>query len=289
MPLLGENELCRQEIFLPGNSSLHIYERNGTTNISSVDTSLASILTENMKFEEPNQSEKHYNFPRKVPIDSPEQPMLQRESGDEKNVHTFSVSKANDYRASGTTSVDLNRGSCAGNASHELQTDFLTKSRPVAALNNNISKTYDTKQCLVVQGLPESPKPLPKDKTHDDLNSLQACIQPLLNPEENVEIYRSYRLGTVGDNSRPRPIKLILANDSQVDMLLARKHQLKNSSPHVFFQREYSPREREKHRQLLVQLHQRRIDGEKNLTIRNGEIISSTVTFLWNHPFSISK
>jgi hypothetical protein len=159
----------------------------------------------------------------------------------------------------------------------------LLPSPPISDQN----KPYVPEQCVIVQGLTESSKTIAKDRTLDDLTQIQACIRSILVAGDNIDIYKSYRLGKLETGSRPRPIKLILRDSSQVDILIKRKYLLKNKSPQVFFQREYSPREREKHRELIIQLQRRRMNGEKNLLIKDGEIITKSVSFLWENPFTI--
>jgi hypothetical protein len=150
------------------------------------------------------------------------------------------------------------------------------------------SKLYSSEQCIIVQGLVESSETIPKDRIIDDLKQIKICIEPLLDKGDNIEIFKAYRLGTLKDDMRPRPLKLILRDKYQVNMLLHRKRSIKHTQPTVFFQREYTPKEREKHRYLVTQLKQRQMLGERNLVIKEGKIVTKEIQFLWQSPFSIS-
>jgi hypothetical protein len=150
------------------------------------------------------------------------------------------------------------------------------------------TKPYKPEQCLIVQGLAESLESVPKKRTFEDLRGIQKCIESILSEGDHVEIHKAYRLGALKEDMRPRPLKLILGDENQVKMLLQRKHHFRTTDPTVFFQREYTPKEREKHRCLVTQLKQRQLSGEQNLVIQNGMIVRKQIQFLWKNPFSIS-
>jgi hypothetical protein len=147
---------------------------------------------------------------------------------------------------------------------------------------------YTTGQCLVVKGLPESNSDIPKTRLKDDLLLIQSCFSFLLRGDESLEICKAFRLGKYDPSSSPRPIKIILKEEVQRNVLLQRKFLLRSYTPCVFFQKEYTPKERHKYRELYSAMKLRMELGETSLMIRNGEIIKRKSSFLWNTPVTIS-
>jgi hypothetical protein len=148
---------------------------------------------------------------------------------------------------------------------------------------------FSTNQCLIIKGLPESSDIIPKNRLKHDLSQLQSCTFPLLQGDESLEICKAFRLGKYETSKFPRPLKIILRSEDQRDLLLSKKSILRNYSPHVFFQREYSPKERQKYRDLYQLMKSRLELGETSLIIRNGEIVKRNNSFLWSTPVKISR
>ncbi len=149
-------------------------------------------------------------------------------------------------------------------------------------------------QCIVIKGMPESASETPKKRIDHDMGLFQTYVKSLLytNEEMEVPVLKAFRMGQKQnqdeDSGQPRPTKFILKHEEQAKLLMSRKPQLRNNHPTVFFQRDYSPAEREKWRALKTELHRRSNAGERNLRIMNGEITTAQRSFLWRQPITLS-
>jgi hypothetical protein len=155
----------------------------------------------------------------------------------------------------------------------------------------NATKFYDSEQCIFVHGIPESESLSSKDKLKDDLRHFNECLSDLLPDGEDYTILKALRIGRISDSTRteirPRPLKIILSDPNQVSKLLQRKYLLKENTPGVFFQPEYHPKEREKRKELVVELKRRIQSGENGLRISNGTIVKKVKNFLWADPITM--
>jgi hypothetical protein len=153
------------------------------------------------------------------------------------------------------------------------------------------SSSFERKQCIVIHGFAESDEQLPRDKLFADLNLFQKCLQLMLVENESITVLKAFRLGrpddTINASSKPRPLKLILEDEYQAELLLKRKHMLKFIQPNVFFQPDYTSKDRDKLRETLKELKRRKGCGERNLRISNGVIISTPPPFLWKQPITL--
>jgi hypothetical protein len=153
---------------------------------------------------------------------------------------------------------------------------------------NEKNDIYSINQCLIIKGLPESDDNIPKKRLEHDLSQLQSCISPILEGNESLEICKAFRLGKYETSNFPRPLKIILREENQRDLLLQRRSLLKDGTSRIFFQREFTPKEREKYRELHTIMKSRMELGEKFLTIMNGEIVKRNPPYLWTTPVTIS-
>jgi hypothetical protein len=158
-----------------------------------------------------------------------------------------------------------------------------------AEVKNRGTAHYRREQCIIVKGIPESLEGSPKEKVRRDLEQFQDCVMPLLAENDRIQVLRAHRLGTDTSNQRPRPLKVILRDPDQSQLLLKRKGLLRSNNPNVFFQPDYPPKERQKFRELYSELKSRKEKGETGIRIQNGQIIQSNQTYLWNNPFTIVK
>ncbi len=148
-------------------------------------------------------------------------------------------------------------------------------------------------QCIVIKGMPESSAEAPKKRIDHDMDLFHTYVKALLYLDEEMEVpvLKAFRMGQKKDSNedsgQPRPIKFILKHEEQVKLLLSRKPHLRKNHSTVFFQRDYSPAEREKWRELMTELHRRSNAGQRNLRIVNGEIVTAQRSFLWRQPITI--
>nr|VZI25394.1 unnamed protein product [Spirometra erinaceieuropaei] len=94
-------------------------------------------------------------------------------------------------------------------------------------------------QCLIIQGLPESTAGASKERVSADLKLFQCLLNELLRPNEEVSVLKAFRLGKrsidISEHSRPRPLKIVLANQEQVGLILSRRFRIKDTNRGVFF------------------------------------------------------
>ncbi|BHF66599.1 hypothetical protein SprV_0200962100 [Sparganum proliferum] len=94
-------------------------------------------------------------------------------------------------------------------------------------------------QCLIIQGLPESTASASKERVSADLQLFQCLLNELLRPNEEVSVLKAFRLGKrsidTSEHSRPRPLKIVLANQEQVGLILSRRFRIKDTNRGVFF------------------------------------------------------
>jgi hypothetical protein len=160
--------------------------------------------------------------------------------------------------------------------------------RTISPLDSPVRKNnYQRDQCIVVKGIPESNNSKPVDQIKDDISVFQSCALSILNDGESIAVIRAFRLGKNASDLKPRPLKIVLENSTQADLLLNRKHLLSTHHRNVFFQRDYPPKERQKYRELYKELMLRRSNGELNLKIRGGKIIYTRQ--YWDAPLLIRK
>jgi hypothetical protein len=157
-----------------------------------------------------------------------------------------------------------------------------------AVKDKTVGPVYRREQCLIVKGLPEINDSASTVRIANDLSEFGKCVTAVLNKDERVEICKAFRIGKYESQETCRPLKIIFKTEHQKEMLLARKSLLKNLHPHVFFQQDYTPKEREKYRELQRILHTRQLNGEIGLIIKDGQIVKKNETFLWKCPYVIS-
>lgn len=150
------------------------------------------------------------------------------------------------------------------------------------------SKYQDRQQCLVIQGLHESTAVRPEDRVTEDLASFNGLLNQLLPPGVEVKVIKAFRIGKKSEDSlgtpRPRPLKIMLESKDQIKAILSKKTNLRHSHKEVFFQPDYSPAERLKRRELVLELQSRLKAGEHNLAIFKGKVVQKNTNFPLNQP-----
>ncbi|BHF63055.1 hypothetical protein SprV_0200604400 [Sparganum proliferum] len=145
--------------------------------------------------------------------------------------------------------------------------------------------------CIIIQGLPESSASTPRERVAADLEQLQKLLNEMLQPTEDVTVLKAYRLGsrtTAAPQTRPRPLKLVLGGSEQAKLILSRLFRLKHSHKGVFFQPDYSPAERMKRRELVLELRTRQTNGDEGLAIYKDQIVKRHSAPLWIKPIRMT-
>ena len=145
-----------------------------------------------------------------------------------------------------------------------------TTSEPPAIAALSIADRESRKNNLIIYKLPES-----NNHSNDKTNVAKLCKTVF---DIDVGITKSMRLGKKSeDKTRP----LLICLDSQQNAVYItsyasylRRHEEYNN---VYIAPDMTKYQRHKHKQLVDELKHRRSNGENNLVIRNGEIITKRV------------
>ena len=134
---------------------------------------------------------------------------------------------------------------------------------------------------LIIHGIAESTSDEISQRVDDDLMQVAAMMDELKIDGVNVE--KVIRLGKkpVDEKDKPRPMKLVVDSlDNKIRIIRNAKNlRLKKEGgwSKVFVHQDLTPKQREA-RNVLVKLMKERIaNGEKNLTIVNGKIVTRKV------------
>nr|VZI33590.1 unnamed protein product [Spirometra erinaceieuropaei] len=113
------------------------------------------------------------------------------------------------------TNEDLNRQQLISSSDHGNH--ILPMSEHETIVFSRVSPVRG--QCLIIQGLPESTASASKERVSADLKLFQCLLNELLRPNEEVSVLKAFRLGKrsidISEHSRPRPLKIVLANQEQ--------------------------------------------------------------------------
>nr|VZI44566.1 unnamed protein product [Spirometra erinaceieuropaei] len=132
------------------------------------------------------------------------------------------------------TNEDLNRLQLISSSDHGNH--ILPTSEHETTVFSRVSQVRG--QCLIIQGLPESRASASKERVSADLQLFQCLLNELLRPNEEVSVLKAFRLGKrsidISEHSRPRPLKIVLANQEQVGLILSRRFRIKDINRGVF-------------------------------------------------------
>ena len=109
---------------------------------------------------------------------------------------------------------------------------------------------------------------------YDKLN--ESFVEVLETLEEKPKVETVGRIGAVKVGYR-RPVRIVFRNSEIVHQILLKSKKLKNIANFrsVFLAPDRCPEERKKHRELILQLKEKRkVDSNKRHVIRNGQIVS---------------
>ena len=155
-----------------------------------------------------------------------------------------------------------------------LESNSPTTINPTSVAFNVVDELAkrDRRKCnIVVHNLPESAPPGPDNKA--DIDSFCDLCKSTF--DMDPAILKSTRLGQkVGD--KPRSLLIKLKDEMIQNQILSLAPKLRFSSTwkRIYIQPDMTPSEREAHKLLYNQLQTRRSQGESNLIIRNGKIVT---------------
>ena len=138
------------------------------------------------------------------------------------------------------------------------------------------------KTSVIVHGVQESRASDSEQRIKDDGDVMQEILHHIRCDE--VSVSQIIRLGKrqEGPDMKPRPIKMVLESEESKDKVLRGAKNLKNRQERglnrVFIHQDLTPKEREARKILVMELKDRMVNGERNLTIVNGKIVQKKET-----------
>ena len=178
--------------------------------------------------------------------------------------------------------ADIIKGSCAKVVKgvsvkfadmKKQQEQVTTPTREIFSAIGTAMDKERRKLNVVVHNLEESQPSETESREKQDLLKFQAFIKDALNL--NLRAVKSFRAGKTQEE-RPKLLVVILEDIATKIELLRMSSQLRSIPEwrHVFINPDLTPAEREANRKLCQELASRRAEGEANLMIRQGKIVS---------------
>ena len=128
---------------------------------------------------------------------------------------------------------------------------------------------------VIIYSFPESEKNTMEDRRNDDLEKVQSVLTD--NLHLGVEVESVVRLGTSArDRNRPRPVRFTVRDFETKRKVLNASKRLKNHENYsnVYFSPDLTRNQRKAASELREERRRRLAQGEENLIIRRGRIIT---------------
>ncbi len=92
-------------------------------------------------------------------------------------------------------------------------------------------------QVIIGYGIPSSDDPSSSSRVEHEISKLRLYFSTILAEDETVSMCKAYHVGAMGtnDDNRPRPLKVILSSEQDLELLLSRKRKLASFAPKFFF------------------------------------------------------
>ena len=137
------------------------------------------------------------------------------------------------------------------------------------------------KMNLILHNLPESEALVAKDRTEADVSSFSSICEEVLQVE-GCEVESCCRLGKRVEGKN-RLVKVTVKSVSMKRSVLQEARKLRQSEDailkKVYITPDLSVKDREVQKKLQKELRERRDNGEENLVIRRGQIVSRSEPF----------
>ena len=134
------------------------------------------------------------------------------------------------------------------------------------------------KNNIVLVNIPESIKETAKEREAEDMVAVANLLNKITEVQVN-DVSNPVRIGKKREGSeKPRLLKITLNSQEKKRTVLKNYHQLNENvrdlNRKIFINNDLTPTQREQEHKLRIELRLRKENGEKNLKIRNGKIIS---------------
>ena len=132
---------------------------------------------------------------------------------------------------------------------------------------------------IILVGVPESRHEDAEERKKKDLDAAREILGQLTDMEDD-EVKDPIRLGPVTVGKRPRMMRVTLSREERKQLILRKAPQLNQGKTDpkekVYVNADYTPKQRQKRRELREELERRRAGGEQNLAIRNWAVVTVT-------------
>ena len=128
---------------------------------------------------------------------------------------------------------------------------------------------------LIIRNLLEPKAQSTSERASQDINLFKEIVYKELKINtSDIEILKATRLGKLSD--KPRLLRISVSNEQSKAGILRAASKLKSSKKwsSLYFSADLTQRERETNRQLQAELKCHKENGENNLHIRNGKIVT---------------
>ena len=143
---------------------------------------------------------------------------------------------------------------------------------------------YRRKNCVIIHGLAEAMTTDKQEAKKHDVDLITDLLHELRCDDLSVgTIIRlgedpSKRPRQEGEEAKPRPVKMVMASESQKDKLLFQAKNLRTTTQlrfkGIFIHQDLTPLQRQMRHKLVLELKERQEKGEKNLILVNGKIVT---------------
>ena len=143
----------------------------------------------------------------------------------------------------------------------------VSPSNAALSIADELADREKRKKNVIVYNFPEA-----SDLEADRVSFLDLCTKVY---NSDISVNKLVRLGKKS-TGKHRPLLICLKHDEDKSLILSQSYPLRRNSQYsdVFMAPDRTKFEREKHKKLVEELKERRSQGEKDLVIRNGAIIS---------------
>lgn len=132
---------------------------------------------------------------------------------------------------------------------------------------------------VILVGLKESEEDTQTKRDKDDMTRIKEMMKKIDETLNDETVSDTVRLGKKTQD-RPRLLKFKVRDETVKDKILKNYYTLNKNKPkpedRVYFNPDYTPLQREQHRQLRAELQDRVTKGETDLVIRSGKIVKRT-------------
>ncbi|XP_070196725.1 uncharacterized protein [Littorina saxatilis] len=147
--------------------------------------------------------------------------------------------------------------------------------RKLAEMMEEQKEVEKRKNNLILVNVKESTRIEIEEKKEDDIEAAKHIFGMLVDIEEG-DVVEPVRLGKVG-GSAPRMLRVTIRNEEKKKEIMRKAPTLNRGTndrnKKVYINHDQTPMQRQKYKDLRVELDQRAAAGEKNLVIRQGKIV----------------